>query len=119
NAVGTLFPAAVGHGLGGGVAGQPAARFGDADGEHFISFSTGLLAQGTQPGRRRNAADLVLAGNPAEKQRNAQFLTFTHAKRLLLAVFLHTTSLQLTIIPYSGPVGYMNFTICTGISKIP
>ena len=80
-AVGTLLPAAVGHGLGRGTTGQPAALLGDAHGEHLVSIGTGGLCQGAQPGRGRNTADLVLTGYAAEKQRNAQFFSFVHSRK--------------------------------------
>ena len=80
-AVGTLLPAAVGHGLGRGTTGQPAALLGDAHGEHLVSIGTGGLCQGTQPGRGRNTADLVLTGYAAEKQRNAQLFSFVHSRK--------------------------------------
>ena len=81
-----LLPTAVGHGLGRGVAGQPAAGLGDAHREYLILFCAGALAQGAQPGRGRHAADLMLAGDAAEEERNAQLGITIHQKDSLCKI---------------------------------
>ena len=67
------------------------------------------LTQGAQPGRGRHTADLMLAGDAAEEERNAQLGITVHQKRLpLFNVAVpcgHTTSLQLIIITYYAAVG--------------
>ena len=67
-----LLPAAVGHRFGRGVTGQPAAGLGDADGKNLVFVRAGLLRQRTQPCRGRHTADLVLTGDAAKEQCDAQ-----------------------------------------------
>ena len=67
-----LLPAAVRHGGGVAVVAQPTAILGDAHTDDLILFTAGGNAERPDPGSRRDAADFMLAGYAAEKQRHAQ-----------------------------------------------
>ena len=69
---GILLPAAVRHGGGVAVVAQPTAILGDAHTDDLILFTAGGNAECPDPGSRRDAADFMLAGYAAEKQRHAQ-----------------------------------------------
>ena len=98
-----LLPAAVCHGLRRGMAGQPAACFRNANRKNLIFVRAGLLPQRTQPSRGRHTADLMLTGNAAKEQCNAQFGISIHQKDSLYKLRHpagRTTSLQFIIITY-------------------
>ena len=69
-----LFPAAVGHLGAGSLGAQPAALFGDAHGQHFVTAGVEVVNEG--PGG--HAADLVLAGHAAEQHDDTEFLFRLH-----------------------------------------
>ena len=71
---GQLFPAAVGHLGAGSLGAQPAALFGDAHGQHFVTAGVEVVNEG--PGG--HAADLVLAGHAAEQHDDTEFLFRLH-----------------------------------------
>ena len=82
-----LLPAAVGHSLGRGAAGQPAAILRDTHGENLIFVRAGLLTQCAQPGRGRHAADVMFTGNAAEEQCDAQLGICIHQKDSLCSMW--------------------------------
>ena len=65
-----LFPAAVGHLGRVGLGVEPAALFGDADGQQLVPLAVELIHEGAGG----HAADLVLAGHSAEQDDHTHFM---------------------------------------------
>ena len=65
-----LFPAAVGHLGRVGLGIEPAALFGDADGQQLVPLAVELVHEGAGG----HAADLVLAGHSAEQDDHTHFM---------------------------------------------
>ena len=65
-----LFPAAVGHLGRVGLGVEPAALFGDADGQQLVPLAVELVHEGAGG----HAADLVLAGHSAEQDDHTHFM---------------------------------------------